>query len=116
MLLFSHARPLEGVGGLRKLCLGRKSQRCCNFPKGAKWFDIRYKSGEQEYIKWVVSTPAHPEFMEAAKVLMLAQLLEKVAAVKVEEDRATMSKVAKELRAALKGEGGSGDPKRRRRK
>ena len=78
---------------------GMRAKRC---------FSMNYEEAGKDKTKWVVSTPAHTEFMEAAGVLRRCALLSKIG-IRVEEDRATMSKVAKEVTAMLKdGQGDAG--------
>ena len=50
---------------------------------------------------WILAAPAHPEFMHALSVLKQTKIMEAVQ-IKVEKDRATMSKAAKDIRDALK--------------
>ena len=82
-------------------------------------FDVRYKDCQKSCITWILAVPAHPEFMQAMSVLMQTRILE-VVQIRVEEDRATMSKAAKDIRGALKaggsGGGSSSGRKRRRKK
>ena len=69
-------------------------------------FDVNYKDGQKQCIRWILAAPAHPEFMHALNVLKQTRTLEALQ-IKVEEDRATMSKAAKDVWDALKA-GGSG--------
>ena len=82
-------------------------------------FDVKHKDGQRQSIRWILAAPVHPEFMHALNVLKQTRILEAVQ-IKVEEDRATMSKAAKDIRDALKaggsGGGSSSGPKRRRKK
>ena len=51
--------------------------------------------------------PAHPEFTQGTSVLKQTRILE-VVQIRDEEDRATMSNAAKEIRDALKASGNGG--------
>ena len=87
--------------------------------RAKRCFDVKYKDGQISCIRWILAAPAHPRFMQALNVLKQTRILEAVQ-IRVEEDRATMSKAAKEIRDALKasgnGGGSSSGPKRRRKK
>ena len=87
--------------------------------RAKRCFDVKYKDGQRSRIRWILEAPAPQEFMQALNVLKQTRILEAVQ-IRVEEDRATMSKAAKEIRGALKASGnGSGScsgPKRRRKK
>ena len=87
--------------------------------RAKRCFDVKYKDGQRSCIRWILTAPAHPEFMLALNVLKQTRILDAVQ-IKVEEDRATMSKAAKEIRDALKasgnGGGSSSGPKRRQKK
>ena len=75
--------------------------------RAKRCFDVKYKDGQKQCIKWILAAPAHSEFMHALNVLKQTRIMEAVQ-IKVEEtDRATMSKAAKDIRDALKA-GGSG--------
>ena len=82
-----------------------KAKKCC---------DSRYKDGQKSCIRWILAVPTHPEFVQAMSVLKQTRNLEALQ-IKVEEDRATMSKAAKEIKDALKasgsGSGSSSSPK-----
>ena len=87
--------------------------------RAKRCFDVKYKDGQKQCIRWILAAPAHPEFMHALNIMMQTKIMEAVQ-IKVEEDRATMSKAAKDIRDALKaggsGGGSSSGPKRRRKK
>ena len=74
--------------------------------RNKRCFDVNYKDGQKQCIRWILAAPVHPEFMHALNVLKQTRILEAVQ-IKVEEDRATMSKAAKDIWDALKA-GGSG--------
>ena len=69
-----------------------------------RYFDDSYKDDQQSCIKWIVAVLAHPEFMQALHVLERTRIME-TAEISVEEDGATMSKTAREIRKALRASG-----------
>ena len=87
--------------------------------RAKRCFDVKYKDGQRQCIRWILAVPAHPEFTHALNIQKQTRILEAVQ-IKVEEDRATMSKAAKDIRDALEaggsGGGSSSGPKRRRKK
>ena len=87
--------------------------------RAKRCFDVRNKDDQKFCIRWISAVPAHPEFKQAMSVLKQTRILEAVQ-IRVEEDRATLCKAAKEIRDALKASGSasdsSSDPKRRRKK
>ena len=59
--------------------------------RAKRCFDVKYKDG---HIRWILAAPAHPEFIHAMNVMKQTKIMEAVQ-IKVEEDRATMSKAPK---------------------
>ena len=87
------------------LITGKQSEKDKDM-RAKRCFNVKYKDGQKQCIRWILAAPAHPEFMHAMNVMKQTKIMETVQ-IKVEEDRATMSKAAKDIKDALKA-GGSG--------